>query len=200
MRSKRLVESRRRIPEHVRAVHHGHVLRPHLLDQRVMRRKRDPLTVRRRDVEHIMITGERTPLTIPPRPVDHPVPDEEPVLRLQTRHLPGKLMELRRPLIETRQDPVPIPLRNNPHIRQNRLEITHQPDNRGISTQKDIDVIDRLRLDLRRLRQRTRLEPLRSKRIRRPHIDDHIPVPRQITELLEPLLRHPVRMTRRIRI
>ncbi|WP_241837621.1 hypothetical protein, partial [Streptomyces sp. CB02115] len=48
----------------MRAVHDSHVLGPHLIDQRIVRRMRNPRTVRGRHIEQIMVPGDRTPLTL----------------------------------------------------------------------------------------------------------------------------------------
>ncbi|MGX1315046.1 hypothetical protein RKD24_005165 [Streptomyces calvus] len=195
-----LVEGGRRVPEHVRAVHHGDVLGPHLLDQRVVPRMGDAGTARRRHVEEIVIAGDGTLLTVVVHTVDHAVLDDEPVLRLERGHHRGQFTELRGTLVETRQDPVPLPLGNGRRLRQDRPEVTDQPHGPRIRTQKDIGLVDGLGLDLLRLGHRPGLEPLRSTGIGRPYIDDQTVVPRHLPEALEVLLRNPVRVTRRVRV
>ncbi len=196
----RFVECCRRVPEHVRAVHDGHVLGPHLIDQRLVRRMRNPRTVRGRHIEQIMIPGDRTPLTFAVESENDPFVHGELAVGLVPGHLPGQLMELRRPLVEPRDHPVPRLHRNRTLIRQHRLEITDQTDIIRIGAQQDINLVDRLRLDVLRLRHRPRIQPLRRRRIRRPYIHHHIPVPRHITELVEILLRNAVRVPGRVRV
>ncbi|MBQ1110547.1 hypothetical protein KBY46_32265, partial [Streptomyces sp. 404i] len=91
----------------MRAVHHGHVLGPHLIDQRIVRRMRDPRTARRRHVEQIMVSGYGATATLVIESENDPFVHGELAVGLVPGHLPGQLMELRRPLVEARDHPVP---------------------------------------------------------------------------------------------
>ncbi|CAM5638910.1 hypothetical protein SBADM41S_09798 [Streptomyces badius] len=96
----RLVEGRRRIPEHVRAVHDGHVLGPHLVDQRIVVGMREPRAVRGRHVEHIVVPRDRTPVTGFVDAVDDSVLDDEATFGLVLGHLPGQFAKLGGTLVE----------------------------------------------------------------------------------------------------
>ncbi|MEV2258954.1 hypothetical protein AB0J13_09880, partial [Streptomyces anulatus] len=82
----------------MRAVRHGHVLGPHLIDQRVMRRMRNPRTVRGRHIEQIMIPGDGATAALVIESEHDPFVHGELAIGLVAGHLPGQLMELRRPL------------------------------------------------------------------------------------------------------
>ncbi|WP_143662561.1 hypothetical protein [Streptomyces sp. f51] len=96
----RLVERGRRIPEHVRAVRHGHVLGPHLVDQRVVGRGRDPGTVRRGHVEQVVVAGDRTAAARVVEAEHDPLVHGELAGCFVLGHLPGQFVEFRGPLIE----------------------------------------------------------------------------------------------------
>ncbi|WP_219819025.1 hypothetical protein, partial [Streptomyces sp. B226SN101] len=184
----------------MRTMRHRHVLGPHLINQRIMLRMRNPRTIRRRHIEQIMISRDRATPTLTIKTEHNAVMHRERALSLIPGHLPGQLMKLHGPLIEPRDHPVPRIHRNRTLSRQNRLEITHQTDIPRIGPQQNINLVDRLRLDLLRLRHRPRIQPLRRRRIRRPHIHDHIPIPRHITELGKILLRNAIHMPSRVGI
>ncbi|WP_426501784.1 hypothetical protein, partial [Streptomyces sp. D54] len=123
----------------MRTVHHGHVLGPHLIDQRIMLRMRNPRTARGRHIEKVMIPGDRTPLAFAVEPEHDSIVHGELAVGLVPGHLPGQLMKLRRPLVEAGNHPVPRLNRNRPLIRQNRLEISDQTNIPRIGTQQDIN-------------------------------------------------------------
>ncbi|MGW1274665.1 pentapeptide repeat-containing protein, partial [Streptomyces sp. NPDC002491] len=189
-----------RPPVDVRPVHDAHVVVPHLVDEPVVRTGSQPGAARGREVEDVMVAGDGPflPRVVPP--VHDTAPGGEGALGLELGHSRRQVLELLRPLVVALPDPLPrLVVQAGRTLGQLRPEVADQTEVLRTGAEEDVQLVDRLRLDLLGFGQRPLCQPGGCRGVRETDVDHQTALRREPRELAEVLGRHPVLLLRGLR-